>query len=203
MRPSHFTVVLALLLLNNTPLFSFTDLGVWGTQYDIEESFEFKEPTTPILSDDKVNQAYRNALRSNQKLPNCSKTADRTMNPTVILEHDINMPKFNIFVKKGTAFNYLEHRKMKRYMIMVNGSDPYQVEFAKHYLPVSDIVIYNGSTEAIDNWSDGHVYIAEESFQKAFKVECLPSVYVQNDNRFNVREYNIKELISGETHDNK
>lgn len=194
-------IALSLLLLN-TLVFAF-DLGVWGTQYDIEENFEFKEPTTPILSDEKIEQAYSNALKSSQKLPDCTKTADRSMNPTVILDHDINMPKYNVLVKKGTAFNYLEHRKMQRYMIMVNGSDPYQIEFAKHYLPVSDIVIYNGSTEAIDNWSDGHVYIAEESFQKAFKVECLPSVYIQNDNRFNIREYNIKELISGESHENK
>ena len=203
MRPSRPLLALATLSILNVCAFSFTDLGVWGTQYDIEESFEFKEPTTPILSDEKIEQAYSNALKSAQKLPDCAKTADRVMNPTVILDHDINMPKFNIFIKKGTAFNYLDHRKMQRYMIMVNGSDPYQIEFAKHYLPVSDIVIYNGSTEAIDNWSDGHVYIAEESFQKAFKVECLPSVYVQNDNRFNIREYNIKELISDEQHETK
>ncbi|AHJ13008.1 hypothetical protein [Sulfurospirillum multivorans] len=203
MHLSRPLLALTTLSILNIYAFSYTDLGVWGTQYDIEESFEFKEPTTPILSDEKIEQAYSNALKSSQKLPDCSKTADRIMNPTVILDHDINMPKYNVFVKKGTAFNYLEHRKMQRYMIMVNGSDPYQIEFAKHYLPVSDIVIYNGSTEAIDNWSDGHVYIAEESFQKAFKVECLPSVYVQNDNRFNIREYNIKELISGDSNDNK
>ena len=184
-------------------LHAFVDLGLWGTQYDIKENFEFKEPSTPIVNDNTVQQAYKKALKSNQQLPECIKSHDRKMNPTVVLDHDINMPKYNLFIKKGTSFNYLDIKKLERYMIMIDGSNPQHVEFAQYYKAVADIIIYNGNTEVFQDWSDGHIYIADESFQKAFQVKCLPSVYTQETNQFLIREYNIKELVAGEANEKK
>ncbi len=187
--------MLALLLLT-TNMVAFTDLGVWGAEYSISEHVDLKENKSPPIDEQIIEKAFKKALTSEQKLPDCNSTRDRTFNPEVVLEHDINMPQYKVFIKKGTKFNYLEYRKMQRYMIMIDGNNSMHVEFAKHYLPVSDVVIYNGSTEVIENWVDGHVYIADESFQKAFKTQCLPSVFIQNNHEFLIREYNIKELAN-------
>lgn len=186
-------ILIALTLLTSN-IYAFTDLGVWGAEYLIAESIDLKENKSPPINEQTIDKAFKNALKSQQKLPDCNQTRDRTFNPEIVLDHDINMPQYKVFVKKGTKFNYLEYRKMQRYMMMIDGNNSMHVEFAKHYMPVSDVVIYNGSTEVIDNWADGHVYIADESFQKAFKVQCLPSVFIQNNHEFLIREYNIKEL---------
>lgn len=180
----------------SSTLYAYHDMGVWGTQYGIVESIEFKEPSKPILEDAQIEKSFQEALISRQTLPECVKTVDRHFDPTVVLEHDIDMPKYNIHIKKGTKFNYLQHKKMQRYMIMIDGGNGLHVEFAKHYLPVSDVVIYNGSTEVISEWLDGHIYIADESFQKAFKVKCLPSVFIQENETFLIREYNLKEVLN-------
>ena len=185
------------LCLACVPLFAYVDLGVWGAQYNLEKPFEFQEPTSPILSDEKIKQSLHNAFKVHIELPDCNTTKDREFDPTVTLDHDIKMPKFNIDVKKGSKFNYLTVKRMERYLIMIDGSDPLQVEFARYYLSKSDVVLYKGSVETFQEWADGHIYVADESFQKAFKTQCLPSVYIQKDNTFIVRELNMKELTKG------
>ncbi len=194
----YFHYCLTALVIFYTNSFAFTDLGVWGAEYPITESIDLKENKIPQINEHMAEQMFKKAITSQQKLSDCNQTRDRTFNPEVVLEHDINMPQYKVFVKKGTKFNYLELRKMQRYMMMIDGNNTTHVEFAKHYLPVSDVVVYNGSTEVIENWADGHVYIADESFQKAFNVQCLPSVFIQKNNEFLIREYNLREL----THEN-
>lgn len=191
-------IICSCLICVKISLFAYTDLGVWGAQYNLEKPFEFKEPTSPILSDEKVRKSIKNSLKVHIELPDCNVTKDREFNPTVVLEHDIKMPKFNIDIKKGTSFNYLTIKRMERYLIMINANDPMQVEFARYYLSNSDVVLYKGSVETFQDWSDGHVYIADESFQRAFKAQCLPSVYIQKEHVFLIREFNINEFTRGQ-----
>lgn len=185
-------------MISLQPLLAYTDLGTWGEQFDILEQFEFKKPDGPLLSEEQITSAYNKGISSTETLPLCAKTQDRTIDPTVILDHEINMPKYNILIKKGTKFNYLDYQKMNRYMIMIDGSDDAQIELALHYAPVADIIIYNASASVIENYKNGHVYIANESFQKTFKIACLPSIYIQQNSIFAVKEINIKELIKSE-----
>jgi len=184
-------VVLLIIAMN---VFSFTDLGKWGELYPITERVNWKDKNSSIITQEKVDKAINRATTSNEKLPACIQSKSRYWDPTVTLDKDINMPKFNIFIKKGTKFNPLNHGTMHKYMLLVDASDGNQTALAEHYKFVSDIIVYNGNINKIKHSPNANVYIATKSFTNSFKPTCLPSFYIQQDKQFLIKEINMKEL---------
>lgn len=185
--------VVALLIIAMN-VFSFTDLGKWGELYPITERVKWKDKNSSIITQAKVDKAINRATTSNEKLPTCIQSKSRHWNPTVTLDKDINMPKFNIFVKKGTKFNPLDYGTMHKYMLLIDASDSNQTALAEHYKLTSDIIVFNGNINTIRHSVNANVYIATKSFTSSFKPICLPSFYIQQNKQFLIKEINMKDL---------
>jgi len=185
--------IIALLLIAMN-VFSFTDLGKWGELYPINERINWKDKNSSIITQEKIDMAINRATTSKEYLPSCTESKSRYWNPTVTLDKDINMPKFNIFVKKGTKFNPLDYGTMHKYMLLIDASDSNQTALAEHYKQASDIIVFNGSINTIKHSVDANVYIATKSFTNSFKPICLPSFYIQQNKQFLIKEINMEDL---------
>lgn len=184
-------VVLLLITIN---IFAYTDLGKWGQLYPINERIHWKDKNSSIITQAKINKAIDSATTSKEHLPSCKESKNRYWNPTVILDKDINMPKYNIFVKKGTKFNPLNYGTMHKYMLLIDASDSNQTALAEHYKFASDIIVFNGSINRVKHSVNSNVYIATKSFTNSFKPICLPSFYIQQNKKFLIKEINMKDL---------
>jgi len=184
-------VVLLLIAMN---VFSFTDLGKWGQLYPINERIKWKDKNSSIITQKKVNMAINKATTSEEHLPSCAESRSRYWDPTVTLDRDINMPRFNIHIKKGTKFNPLNYGTMHKYMLLIDASDSNQTALAEHYKLASDIIVFNGNINTIKHSVNANVYIATKSFTNSFKPTCLPSFYVQQNKQFLIKEINMKDL---------
>jgi len=187
-------VVLLLIAIN---VFAFTDLGKWGQLYPINERIKWKDKNSSIITQDRIDKAINKATTSEEHLPSCRKSRNRYWDPTVTLEKDINMPKFNIHIKKGTKFNPLDYGTMHRYMLLIDANDSNQTALAEHYKFASDIIVFNGNINKIKYSPNAHIYIATKSFVNAFKPICLPSFYIQQNKHFLIKEINMKDLSKG------
>lgn len=177
-------------------LFGFTDLGRWGQVYEIKEHIEFKDTNSSLLSQKSIKKSINKALTSSVKLPTCKKSKNKVMSFKRTLTKDINMPKFNISIPKGTSFNPLEHGQLNKYLLMIDGSDVNQTKLAKFYKNKSMVIVYNGSVLPLKKQGLTNVFIADKNFQDAFKVKCLPSFYVQENGNMTIKEIAIKDLIT-------
>jgi hypothetical protein len=184
-----------ILILAPIVVLGFTDLGKWGQIYEIKEHVEFKDTNLSLLSQKNVNKSINYALTSKVKLPTCTKSNKRIINFTRVLDKDIDMPKFNLHIPKGTTFNPLEYGNFGKYLLMIDGSDENQTKLANYYKNNSVIIIYNASIYSLGKRYHTPVFIADKSFQKSFKVNCLPSFYIQKDKKILVYEIAIKDLI--------
>lgn len=187
-------VTLLLIAIN---LFAYTDLGRWGQLYPINERIQWKDKNSSILTQAKIEKAINRAATSKESLPSCTKSINRYWDPTVTLKKDIIMPKYKIFIKKGTKFNPLEHGTMHRYMFLVNAEDKNQTALAEHYKFSSDIIVFNGSINKVKYSPYAHIYIATKPFVNTFKPRCLPSIYIQQNKKFLIKEINMKDLLKG------
>ncbi|WP_457748589.1 hypothetical protein [Sulfurimonas sp.] len=178
-------------------LYAFTDLGKWGQQYEITERIHWKDVNKSVITKAKVMKALDNAASTSETLPHCKKTQNRIWDPAVVLKKSIIMPKYHINIKKGTTFNPLKHIPQKRYYILIDGSDSNQTQLAEFYKNVSDIIIYNGSINAVSYTPTSQVYLANKVFTKTFKPRCLPSIYIEKDYKFLIKEINMKDLVEG------
>jgi len=183
-----------ILIIIPITLFGFTDLGKWGETYEIKEKIDFKDTNSSLLSQKNIKKSINAAITSKIKLPTCKESKNRVMSFKRVLKEDINMPKFNIFIHKGTSFNPLEYKQFNKYLLMIDGSDENQTKLAKFYKNKSIVVVYNGSVLSLGRRVSPNVFIADKSFQDAFKVKCLPSFYIQENGNMTVKEIAIKDL---------
>jgi len=115
---------------------AYGDLGSRGATFDIAEVDMMEEMKSRLESMDwegKKKAAVDRAWHQFQmvSLPNATSDSDRLVDPSVTVEDDIKLPDGRVLAAGGTKFNPLEMVPFTKTIIIINGTDPSQVQYAK------------------------------------------------------------------------
>lgn len=199
---NFLTLCSFLFIVNDFLHAEFIDLGIRGKQYEIKEK-SFKDEIAIRLKD--VDYAYwekemisqiDKSLIINSELTSCKKNNQWIYDPTKTIESDIVIPYLNkIAYKKGYKYNPLKENNIqfKKYMFFVDADDMSQLILAKKYSSVAEVFVVKGDIKKLKDYGlEGMVYRPDIE-GKAFKVNCLPTIYTQDSLVFKVNEYKLGE----------
>ena len=178
--------------------YGFIYLGKYGPTVDISE----EDALTQIqksFKDFNKTKALNNFKKSfaiymdvNMSIPKCKKNTKTIFDPSIVLKHDIDMPKYGIHIKAGEKFNPLQYGFLNSYLFFIDGTDKIQLLFAKKYKKNAFIIITKGNVEKVSNYLNKPVYKADKLIIKALKVRCVPTVYIQDGTKFQKYEFNLR-----------
>lgn len=200
MRKISFLIFM--ILTSNLLNAEYIDLGVRGKQYEIKEK-SFKDEIAGRLKDfdysywqkEMVSQIDKSMIVESD-LEGCKKNTQWTYDPTKTIEADIVLPYFNkVAYKKGYKYNPLKENNIqfKKYMFFINADDMMQVILASKYENQADIFVVKGDIKKLKDKNLQGMIFRKEIEGKSFKINCLPSVYTQDNNVFKVNEYKLGE----------
>lgn len=197
--------IFLLVILINSILFAYKDLGTYGNthlinekSFDVllEERYNEKVKKEKILEE--INNAYEKSFTINSSLRNCEETKQREYIPELIISEDIKLPYSDeILFKKGYKYNILTENNIffNKYLIFIDSNDKTQVNLARTYRKYSNIYVVNGDIKKLlkDNLN---VFQAREKIEvKMLDVKCTPTILTQQNDKFIINEYNPNDLI--------
>lgn len=183
----------------------YIDLGKYGETYNIEETDVMDMIRKAVEKNkDELDQRMREEIRKSVDnyfnvdfdLKHCIVTKDRYFTPETILQHDINLSKYGVFIPANTKFNPLENALFPSYLAFIDTTKKEQIILANKLNQITNgglfIVVGKGNILDVKDITD-EVYKANKPVVRAFKPECMPSVYVQQGNKFLVREFALQK----------
>ncbi|WP_418181229.1 hypothetical protein ACNSOL_12030 (plasmid) [Aliarcobacter lanthieri] len=184
---------------------TYIDFGIRGQLYEIQEK-SFKEDIAERLQN--IDYAYwekellnsaNESLIISSNIPNCEEDKNYIYDPTFEIDEDITIPYINKTIyKKGYKYNPLKENNIqfKKYQIFINADDVYQFNLVLKYADIADIFVVKGDYKnLLDYEIEGYVF-RDEIEGKSFKINCLPTIFAQNKDVFNVKEYKLNENVS-------
>ncbi len=194
--------LVSIFLASNLLNAEYIDLGVRGKQYEIKEK-SFKDEIAGRLKDfdysywqkEMVSQIDKSMIVESD-LEGCKKNTQWTYDPTKTIESDIVLPYFNkVAYKKGNKYNPLKENNIqfKKYMFFINADDMMQVILASKYENQADVFVVKGDIKKLKDKNLEGMIFRKEIEGKSFKINCLPTVYTQDNNVFKVNEYKLGE----------
>jgi conjugal transfer pilus assembly protein TraW len=143
------------------------------------------------------------------ELPAATQARQRTIDPTIEVKEDIVTPDEKFIAHKGERFNPLHDIGFHQTVVVFDGTDKAQVEFAKKFIAAHSQDKVTLITTAVDRehgW-DGYqamqdqlgraVYLLNELFQNTFHIEHVPSLISAKDERFVVTEVPVHQGGAG------
>jgi len=193
-------------LLLSSVLFS-SSLVDYGTRGD---TYEIQDRSFISLIKERGNDINKSKLHSMTKeattemtivhmsIPRCQKNNTREYTPSVVVPNDIILPLSGDILKKKGTYNVLGELKtpFAQYAFFVNTNDYLQLEMAKQYA-ASDknnqivFLVTDGDVKKLYG-RDKEVYKATKELIDIFNIKCSPSVVVQSDEHFIIKEYELK-----------
>lgn len=192
--------------------FSYEDLGTYGEMYEIKERdfmVVLKEREAELDKNALEKEYMESAKRSlhiNSKFTSCFITRTREYEPLIKLEKDVVVPYTNEVIQKKGTYNILEQNRLTipYNIIFLNVDNPLEVELAELYKKrfkhkIRILVVKGDYMKFISNPLFANAKVARQKFEaKAFNLECTPSIYTQQNNKFLISEYNTQELLKDE-----
>ena len=188
-------------------LFALEDLGAYGKAYEISEPDFFEILHDPSVQKrvvdaaKRVDGSIRENLRGHGSTGACLATATRHYEPVYVLDKDIVLPNGKVLYKKGYRFNILEKMgasggRFGHAIMFVDADSPVQRAFVRKYAgEKTDVIVVRGDGETLRK--EGYrIMVANDTIAKRFDLRCLPSYYIQDGNRFEIREYSEKWLTA-------
>jgi hypothetical protein len=186
------------LLISFNLLFAFVYLGKYGPTVDISEP-DAMDMMKKAFKDFNKTKAMENFKKSfhkymevNLSVPICKANRQEIFDPTIILTHDIDMPKFGIHLKAGEKFNPLQYGFFNKYLFFIDGTDKKQLLLAKKYKDKAFIIITKGNIEKVSNYLGKQVFKADKLLIKQLQLKCVPTVYMQDGTKFKKFEFLLK-----------
>lgn len=193
-----FTISIVCSLFISSLIADFVDLGVRGTQYEIKEK-SFKEEVAQKLKEfdflmweKKVADGLDESLILKSNLEECKENKNWIFNPTFEIDKDIVIPYFNkVAYKKGYKYNPLKENNIKfnKYMFFIDADNIEHIKLAKKYENLADIFVVKGNVANLNDYGIPALVYRENIEGKSFKINCLPTVYTQDNEVFKVNEY--------------
>lgn len=178
------------------------DLGIRGQLYEIKEK-SFKEEIAERTKKIDITKWEKELIEDSKKtlivksnIENCTENKNYIYDPSFKIEEDIKIPyQEKILYKKGYEYNPLKENNIKfnKYQIFIDADDTAQLMMAVKYAKKADIFVIKGDISKLFKYQE-QGYIFREAIEgKAFKINCLPTIYAQDNLKFNVNEYNLNE----------
>ncbi len=189
------------------------DSGQKGPIYDISEPDMIEEMQRRMANFDWSKQkadAIANFWKNQDEfnLPAASKDRERTIDMTIVATSDIFHPDGRLIFRKGEKINPLAMMPMRHAYIIFDATSPKQAEIAKRLgdglIQKGKPVVYMFSRLNKDrgwdhynelvNFVNGQVYKLNSSIIDRFKIEALPTVILESDNKIIAREIKSLEI---------
>lgn len=121
----------------------------------------------------------------------CQKHRKWIFDPTVTLSEDICDIKGKVLVPKGQTYNPLKHRTLSTQLVLIEGRDKEQVEWAIRQKK-SKIILVNGSPLDIEEQYTVPIYFDQGGFLcQKFGVGAFPARVYQTGERLTCEEIEV------------
>jgi len=138
-------------------------------------------------------------------LPAVTKQKTYTIDPTVVVTHDITLPNGKVLAKKGDRFNPLNDIGFHQKLLIFDETDPAQVDYAEAFLKANaDITVMLITTKVdrkgswqgyrdVENKMRHAIYMLNQSIVDTWKLEAVPSVVTANSSVFVINEVPVHQ----------
>ena len=162
-------------------------------EQDIRE--EFKQKATAIDLDALFNTHNRYQPANLHTLPRAASDRAFTVDLTHTLEHGIKDSQGNLLYPQGFTFNPLQYAGLSGGLVVIDGSDPQQVEWFKgspYFQNQRAILLLAGGYAAeVKIELKRPVYYLTHDISARLQLKAAPSVVVEQDNKLTVREVRL------------
>jgi|APHig6443717497_1056834.scaffolds.fasta_scaffold64384_2 conjugal transfer pilus assembly protein TraW len=179
-------------------LAAHTRLETVGKTYSIVEQDireEFKQKATGIDLDALFNTHNRYQPANLHPLPRTASDRVFTVDLTHTLDHDIKDNQGNLLYPQGFTFNPLQYAGLSGGLVVIDGSDPEQVEWFKgspYFQNQRAILLLSGGYAAeVKQELKRPVYYLTHDIAARLQLKAVPSVVVEQDNKLTVREVRL------------
>jgi len=194
------------------------DLGVQGATFEVKEQSLLKiiserlkalEATNKLAQHQKEIQAKVKTSIENPPPVAGIKKADsyaaRIWDPSIIVDEDIKDHKGNMIARKGTHVNPLDYRSFGKPLLLIQGEDASQVEWAlkqdakdTHVVDTCVvIVLVSGKPLHLARIHNKTFYFDQGAIlSNKFSIKAVPARISQKGKALLIEEFNLKEGIS-------
>lgn len=160
---------------------------------DIRE--EFKQKATTIDLDALFNTHNRYQPANLHPLPRAASDRVFIVDLTHTLNHDIKDSRGNLLYPQGFTFNPLQYAGLSVGLVVIDGSDPEQVEWFKgspYFQNHRAILLLSGGyANELKQALQRPVYYLTHDIAARLQLKAAPSVVVEQDNKLTVREVRL------------
>ncbi len=179
-------------------LAAHTQLETVGKTYPIVERDireEFKQMTTGIDIDALFNTHNRYQPANLYPLPRAASDRMFTVDLTQTLGHDIKDSRGNLLYPQGFTFNPLQYAGLSGGLVVIDGSDPGQVEWFRgspYFQNHRAILLLSGGYAAeVKQELKRPVYYLTHDIATRLQLNAAPSVVIEQDSKLTVREVRL------------
>jgi len=199
---SVFTTILINLLF--VPVsYAVVTIGTFGATYQIAEQdnlIEIKKRAAQINWDKYFNPDNIESMLSNYrpdliKLPRAKRNQTYLVDISYTLKMDIPDGKGGILYPKGYTFNPLDYIAFTKTLIVFDGTDPEQIEWAEKYIKSIYVIplITDGSFYDLSAKLQRPVFYATVDIIQRFQIKKVPSIIKQNGKYMEIRQIEIQK----------
>ncbi|MCL2791231.1 MAG: hypothetical protein FWD79_11435 [Desulfobulbus sp.] len=189
-------LVLALwVVASATQALAMTRLETAGRTYPIVEQDireAFKQKATSIDLDALLDTHKRYQPANLHPLPRASSDRVFSVELTYSLDHDIRDSQGHLLYPQGFTFNPLQYAGLNGGLVVIDGSDPQQVEWFKgspYRQNLRAILLLSGGYSAeLKQELQRSVYYLTHDIATRLQLKAAPSVIIEQDNTLTVRE---------------
>jgi len=190
-----------LLLLSPVIAMGMTELESVGTVYPVVEPdvrIEMRRNAAEKLEKQKQEfQAKPYQPSDLQPLPKARQDRSFTVDMTYTLDRDLKDQNGNIIYPKGYTFNPLDYMGLSIGLVVIDGSDPDQVEWFKESPYSSNhkvkLLLSGGYANLLSSELNRSVFYLDREVAERFQLTAVPCVVVQRDKHIQVTEYLVQE----------
>lgn len=162
-------------------------------EQDIRE--EFKQKVTGIDIEALLNTHNRYQPANLHPLPRAASDRVFTVDLTHTLEHDIKDSQGNLLYPQGFTFNPLHYARLSGGLVVIDGSDPEQVEWFKgspYFQNHRAVLLLSGGYAApLKQELQRPVYYLTDDIAARLQLKAAPSVVVEQASKLTVREVRL------------
>ena len=164
-------------------------------EQDIRE--EFKQKVTGIDIEALLNTHNRYQPANLHTLPRAASDRVFTVDLTHTLDHDIKDSQGNLLYPQGFSFNPLQYAGLSGGLVVIDGSDPKQIEWFKASSYFQNhraiLLLSGGYASQLKQDLQRPVYYLTHDIAARLELKAVPSVIVEQDHKITVREVYLEE----------
>ena len=192
-------ILFALVLTWATPTLAVhRQLETVGRTYPIVEPDileELRQNATGIDVDALRDQHDRYQPSNLHKLPRAAADRVFTVDMTYTLDHDIQDEQERLLYPRGYTFNPLQYATLTGGLVVIDGSDPQQLDWFKassYYQNHRAILLLtDGFAPKLKAELQRSVYYLTHDIAARLHLQAVPSVVIEQDNKLTVREVRL------------